>query len=640
MSVPSLSGMAFQYDISAVEKMRIGDYELFEDQPATMTIEEVLTHPPAFSHESGQKSAGFKDSNFWQKFSVINRLNLSRDALIEFNYPNTDHIDLYLVSNGKIIDHKVGGDMLPFSTRPIPYRNTVFSIAVPPTTEFDVYIRYKTQGSYYFDVLLWDQAAFHAAQVNEYMVLAGVFGILFVMFWYNLLIFMSVKDWGYLLYCLYLFLVSIAEANLCGFLSQYIFPNSPLVSNLMVPFSMLTSTGSSVLFSIHFLRVRENPRLLRIFMGYIAINFLLVFAVPFVRYNLIIGLATLLFTPSGLMMVTLGIWKYLNSQKYARFYISGWGLLLAFSVTKGLANAGFIEASFWSVWGIFIGSITEAIMLSFALGDRISTIQREKEEAQALTLKLSEENRAKLEGLVELRTSELEQEREVRLREAQLAALSDLAAGVAHEVNNPLTVINFVAENLRERMTDTKDQRLHKFLEMAVKASYRVNSIIESLLVMSRQNAGREVVEMEQITGHASNLMQEKLNSKKIQFRINVETHTKIICHKAEIINLLVILLQNAEDALATSEEKWIQVKVTEKDKNINISVLDSGGGVSPVLREKIFNPFFTTKKLGQGMGLGLYTASNIAKKHGGTLILGPGKPTQFSVTLPLGTAS
>ena len=108
-----------------------------------------------------------------------------------------------------------------------------------------------------------------------------------------------------------------------------------------------------------------------------------------------------------------------------------------------------------------------------------------------------------------------------------------------------------------------------------------------------------------------------------------------VLCRGTQIAQVLLNLLSNAYDAVENQDQRWVRITVSTRDADVHIAVLDSGPGVPPEIAERIMEPFYTTKGIGRGTGLGLSLSEGIAAAHGGHLGLDAGaRPTRFVLTL------
>jgi signal transduction histidine kinase len=115
-----------------------------------------------------------------------------------------------------------------------------------------------------------------------------------------------------------------------------------------------------------------------------------------------------------------------------------------------------------------------------------------------------------------------------------------------------------------------------------------------------------------------------------------IDENLTIQCRPSEISQVLLNLLNNAFDAVEDLPQRWVKIDVKEVDDQVNLTVTDSGQGIDVALRDKIMQPFFTTKPVGKGTGLGLSISSGIVESHHGKFVLDPKSPfTSFQMTLP-----
>lgn len=236
---------------------------------------------------------------------------------------------------------------------------------------------------------------------------------------------------------------------------------------------------------------------------------------------------------------------------------------------------------------------------------------------------------------------------------AKMVALGELAGGVAHEINNPLTVISAKAAELKRlhKRGQLTPELLMEISEKIENTSMRVADVIKSLKSLARQDnlSMRHKVEFARIFSDIRNLTREKMGDD-IELRIpNWPAGFGTQMHYTQITQLFVILLNNSIDALReqdktagnkadkeTSKDKWIEIDYTEDEESVFLYVTDSGPGIPLRVRGKIFEPFFTTKPAGRGTGLGLSLAQGIVLRHGGSIRLDTlHSHTRFVVQLP-----
>jgi two-component system sensor histidine kinase DctS len=230
------------------------------------------------------------------------------------------------------------------------------------------------------------------------------------------------------------------------------------------------------------------------------------------------------------------------------------------------------------------------------------------------------------------------------INSSKLATLGEMAAGLAHEINNPLFVIHGRAERLRELAQD-KTLDLPKVIQAAeiIEAtSMRLSKIVRGLKNLSRDGEKDPIEEVSVLKLFTENaeLCFQRFKDTGIDLQIDkVDKNLIIECRPAQISQVILNLLNNAHDAVFTdASTKWVRLGALVFEDQIQISVTDSGAGIRADLLEKIFRPFFTTKKVGSGTGLGLSISRTIVESHQGTLVLDQtSKATRFVCTFPKG---
>jgi PAS domain S-box-containing protein len=239
---------------------------------------------------------------------------------------------------------------------------------------------------------------------------------------------------------------------------------------------------------------------------------------------------------------------------------------------------------------------------------------------------------------------------EKRLSQAQkMEAMGTLAGGIAHDFNNILSAI--VGYTELSLIDIPKDSVLHNNLQQVLKAGGRAKELVRQILTFSRQRESELLpVKVNLIVNEALKLLRASLPAT-IKIRHNLKSHLSVLTDPTNIHQVLMNLCTNASYVMQENggilevslSDFELDAELARKHpdvkpgKFINLTVKDSGCGMTPEVTERIFDPFFTTKKMGEGTGMGLSVVHGIIKSHGGTITVksSPGKGSEFSVFLP-----
>lgn len=220
------------------------------------------------------------------------------------------------------------------------------------------------------------------------------------------------------------------------------------------------------------------------------------------------------------------------------------------------------------------------------------------------------------------------QEQQSRLVHSEkMAALGTMAAGLAHEINTPLATVSLIHETFRTTITEDPIDRV-KFIKRLDVVSLTVSQItkITNSMRTFALGAGKEAlvnIPVKSLYDDALLLCESTIKKKGVNISFTEDAPgVSVDCQPPQLTQLLVHLLQNAADAAEGSTAKTIQVKTAKTGELIKISVIDSGEGIPTEILHRIFDPFFSTKGVGGGSGLGLSIAKGIADAHKATLQL------------------
>ena len=332
--------------------------------------------------------------------------------------------------------------------------------------------------------------------------------------------------------------------------------------------------------------------------------------------------------PAGvLLLVVAGVLSLKSGSSSARYYLISWSTVFAAILIWVGEWRGWIPRNSMTPFRIPMGLAFETILMSIGLAYRMNLSRREYESA--LTL-----HSVALEKQV--------QEQGLRLAQsAKMAALGEMAGGIAHEINNPLVILEARAGLLKRLIErgDSDPETMLRAVATIRETVARIARIVKSLKTFARESKedAPQRVSLQQIVNDSLELCAQRF----VQHGIRLEVPTddlgiELDCRPGEISNVLLNLLSNAFDAASVSEEGWVRVRILDCGDVAELRVEDSGHGVPVVAREKIFEPFFTTKGVDRGTGLGLSISHGLVKAHGGELLLDSGSPfTAFVIRLP-----
>lgn len=226
-------------------------------------------------------------------------------------------------------------------------------------------------------------------------------------------------------------------------------------------------------------------------------------------------------------------------------------------------------------------------------------------------------------------------------RSEKLASLGAMAGGIAHEINNPMAIISGNAQRIRS-LAAKGLLDLKALLSIAEKIERTVHRIVK--IVRGLRNFAKDGDKDPFETVSVKSLVEETLEFCQMRFKgsatqlilPSISPDLTIECRAVPISQVLLNLLGNAFDAIQSLPEKWIRMDIEADSEWISISIVDSGSGIPPEVREKLMQPFFTTKESGKGTGLGLNLSKSIVESHWGHLYLDQASTnTRFTVRLP-----
>ncbi|BFO02597.1 two-component system, NtrC family, C4-dicarboxylate transport sensor histidine kinase DctB [Pseudomonas guariconensis] len=252
--------------------------------------------------------------------------------------------------------------------------------------------------------------------------------------------------------------------------------------------------------------------------------------------------------------------------------------------------------------------------------------------------RLRQRSRNELKRLVEERTRELRTAQEGLVQSAKLAALGQMSAALAHEINQPLTTQRMQLETLRLLLDHGRYDEARQALEPLEQMLTRMAALTGHLKTFARNSPGglRERLDLATVVDQALHLLDARIRGEGVEVALYLARPAWVRGDAIRLEQVLINLLRNALDAMADKRYKRLEIRIEADDGQWRLSVLDSGGGIPQADLARIFDPFFTTKPVGEGLGLGLAISYGIVHEAGGQLQAEnlPGG-ARLSLTLP-----
>ena len=678
--------------------IEVKSFYYFLTPDTSLGIEQVISEnfKPSLKND-----LGITNNVIWVNFKIKN--TTPNDFLfLEVVNPMLERITFYNCNNNIVIDSLATGRYNSFYKRHGDFVNYIFPLKIKSGTESSVFIKIKTNTPTHLPVFLSTENMLLKRSFNETLLFGIYIGIILIMLVYHIFISFTVNDKAYIYYIIYIACVGFAQVVLKGYAFKYLWPDNIWLSINSFNLSGFLSGMATLIFTNVFLQTRKNaPRLhivINIIIGvYFLILFIHFFLDKFLAFRIInvgafIGSVIVIYTAYILMR---------RNFKPAKYFLLGFSVFLASVIIYVLRTSGFIGYNFFTSYILEIGSVIQITFLSFALADKINTYRREQTLARREALRISKENEKlvkeqniMLEKEVKARTADLEKVnsdlnqtlRQLKMAQAKLvdsekmASLGQLTAGVAHEINNP---INFVASNVKPLELDINDvfDVLKKYevldpennikQQLAEIEAYKkdidveyIREEINMLLSGIKEGANRTAeivknlknfVRLDQSHLVFANL-NEGIESTLVLVRntfpqnIIVEKHLapteKVECAPGKINQVFMNIITNAVQAMrmkqyAGDEKPRLIISSVQQEGHVAVSIKDNGIGMNSDIIEKIYEPFFTTKEVGEGTGLGMSIVKGIIENHNGTLHINstPGEGSEFIVTLPVKSA-
>lgn len=354
---------------------------LLEDPQRQFTFEQVVNPESGLQFQGlGDTSPnfGFTDSAWWVRFSLTNPGNEEEVVVIRQDYPLIDHLDFWYTGPDGQWHRVATGDMTTFDQRPIDHRLFLFPVYLPPESTSTFYLRYQTSGSMNIGLFSHAPVDLMNMATKEYLALGIYYGGFIILLFYNLFMYMTVRERTFAYYLVYLASYGLYMSLHNGLSFQFLLPNHPQVANLSLLVLLSVSLFGGTLFTRTILNTREIAPRADQFAYALQIASLVAMVVsPFVSYHTMIVPLSVLTVVLCVHMFVLGVMALLRGTGTARYYMIAFSALLVGVYIYMAKTFGLLPHNFFTQNAFQIGSLIEMVLLSLAVASRLNELKTE-----------------------------------------------------------------------------------------------------------------------------------------------------------------------------------------------------------------------------------------------------------------------
>jgi signal transduction histidine kinase len=624
---------------------------------APQSIESIMHTTDFVPHNSEQLLLGVGDmKDVWLKFTILN--TQAEYAILELTYPLVDTAMLYIVDNEQIIEQMQSGENYPFRNRFLENKNLIFKIRASPQP-LTYYINVKSRWFCNIKPRISTLKNFVRATHYDDLIQGAFMGIVLVFVFYNLFLFIQLRNSIYIFYSVYLFCISFFVVRHNGFIAEFLLRYTPQYNDLgfvMTGFASIFGT----LFTMSFLETKKYlPRFHYFFQGYLVVS--IIYTIALIAKEMYwTGVASQTIIPLGTIFVFIAsLISWYKGNSSSKYYFIGWFVLFICQILFIAENRGQIPSNIFTTYAAHFGIAFEGFVLSYAIAARFRMFRQDQKNTEVAMIEvlrineqLMQEKNRLLEQKVEERTSALSnalikvenseeklQEYANRLEKSN-RELTEFAHIASHDLKAPIRgIISF--SQLFERRNKAKfDDVDREYFNYIKNNAFHSAQLIDDVLNYSKidKNLDEPVSidinkSIEVIKMNIDTLIQEKNGE-------IITTHLPVIMgHKSLIVQLFQNLIGNglkynkSEKAIVT-----ISCELYNRDETV-FCVTDNGIGIAPEFHEKVFAMFRRLHSQAEydGSGIGLAFCARIVNTYGGEIWLESDeeKGTKVFFTLP-----
>lgn len=367
-----------------------------EDPDARLTAEQAFAEPDWQQPQHDYLNFGFSNSAYWLRSRITNQLP-NTDWLLHIHYPSLDYVDAYLCPvdlplSAGVCQHQQGGDLSTFDQRAYPHPDITLPLDIAAGQDYWLLLRVQTSGTFHLPIDISDATSLNRDLLRDSLTRGGYLSALLIMGLYNLFLFFSTRERSYLSYSAFVFTFLMFHMSYTGLAFQWLWPDNPDINRFVLPAAFSLSLIAMTIFPADFLNLRQHsPTAWQLFRGYRLLAILILLLNPLLPYGTLVAWQNVLGMLIAFSCLVIGIRFWRRGLTSARFFTIAWAVFIAGFIMGNAAGMGLIPTNMFTLYGYQIGSFIEMVLLSLALGERITQLQNEQLESRKALLASQEE---------------------------------------------------------------------------------------------------------------------------------------------------------------------------------------------------------------------------------------------------------
>lgn len=659
-------------------------FKYFIDSSNTYTITTIdKLSDERFTAKTNILNLGIFDKAVWLKLRIKNNNSELEKWVLNFGFPLIDSIIVYQLAANGMVQIKQQGEMYPTYNKYYDTKNIVLPLQISYNDIQTIYIKVKTEGVVYLPMSISSEESMYDAEKKNYLFYGLFYGATILILTYNLLLFITLRDFVYLLYCTYVFVIIAILSYFNGFISYSgVFNHDRILLNKLFGNIVFSFVIISSLFCYYFLEIKKTNK----YYGYI-LKFIIftgiIFTILsfFVEYQTTIRIASILYivTPCALLYISLSSW--ISGNYTARFYTLASSFFLVSVLMMSFRVMGIITGNKFQETLIELGVIIDAVLISLALADKLRKLRMDKEKSQESELaavaekeRLIVEQNNILERKISSRTKEiLEKNDQLELFSQTIKQQNDLLRDYTENLEKQIEARTkeiletnkqlerktdrleqftyIVSHNLKSPVNnldallgfvnfDNLSEENKEYFSVIGRTSSQLINIIEEINILVKLDKGTDIeyteIDLNAVIDNIKDKLVIQIEKTNCTIKTNFQVN-KIKSFSAYITSIIYNLVSNAIKYRSSDRPIEIIVESFDGDLTTIIKVKDNGQGIAESQLEDVFKLFYKIDYEQEGKGMGLFIVKSQVELLDGKIEVTSklGEGTTFYIHLP-----